>query len=108
MWSRYKRSFPVLASAIVDLKSIRDPVKYPKLETYDNGKPKIHSQFALCLQNLEARIIFDGACESLRKQDVFCYTIHDAIGCQASSVSAVKRAIKDATHALIGYKPVLS
>ena len=97
-----------LAKAIMDLKTIRDPETYPDLERYDNGKEKTHSQFAICLQNLEARIMLDGACEALRKQEIFCYTIHDAIGCQSSQVSTVRRAIKDATVAHVGYEPVLS
>ncbi len=108
IWSRYKQSFPRLAKAIMDLKTIRDPETYPDLERYDNGKEKTHSQFAICLQNLEARIMLDGACEALRKQEIFCYTIHDAIGCQSSQVSTVRRAIKDATVAHVGYEPVLS
>ena len=108
VWSRYKQSFPRLAKAIVDLKTIRDPATYPKLGEDDKGNEMIHSQFALCLQNLEARIILDGACESLREQEVFCYTIHDAIGCQPSKVSVVKQAIKDATLAHVGHVPVLS
>ena len=108
VWRVIKDAFPLLAQAITDLKTIRDPETYPVLELYDNGNEKTHSQFALCLQSLEARIILDGACESLRKQSIFCYTIHDAIGCQSSNVGAVKRAIKDATFALVGFQPVLS
>ena len=52
-------------------------------------------------------IIIDGACESLRSKSIFCYTIHDAIGCLECDIDEVKAAITSATEKVIGHKPRL-
>jgi hypothetical protein len=107
VWLVIESEFPCLAHKIHFLKTVRNKNEFPVLEESEHGKEKVFSQFALKLHRQESSIIIDGACESLRSKSIFCYTIHDAIGCLECDIDEVKAAITTATEKVIGHKPRL-
>lgn len=107
MWA----SFPKMMRIIKRIKTVRDSSTYPRLNNYKESQKrsgeKIYSQFSHAMQRKEAEVFIDGACGALMDQGVFCYTVHDAIGCHESDIEVVKAAIITATEKIVGFTPIL-
>ena len=56
---------------------------------------------------MESRIFIDGIAQELMGRHIFCYTVHDAVGCLEKDVETVKEVIARHLKEAIGYTPSL-
>ncbi len=103
----YQQHFPMLYAEIHRIKTIRDTGISKVLKSNAKGKEKIHSQFGLKLQQIESGIFIDGIANELMMHGIYCYTIHDAIGCFAADIPMVTKIMEHHLTTAIGFKPTL-
>ena len=103
----YETHFPLLHSRITKIKTERDISIAKDLKRDGKGREKIYSQFGIKLQKMESGIFIDGVAQELMDRHIFCYTVHDAIGCLEKDVETVKEVIARHLEEAIGYTPSL-
>jgi hypothetical protein len=70
----FKSQFPILFSKIDDLKTKRQS----EIEIKGN---RVHSQFAITLQQMESIVFIDQIAAECVERNIPIYTVHDCIGC---------------------------
>jgi hypothetical protein len=98
---------PYLYRAIWRLKTERDTKIAASLRKDDSGNEQIYTQFGIRLQQIQAEIFIDVIARELTERDIFCYTIHDAIGCLPKDRDAVKECMERQIENAVGFKPVV-
>ena len=95
---QFKCRFPILTKAIADLKSRK------KAEIKIKTK-RLHSQFAVKMQQLESIVFIDKIAAECIEKEYPIYTVHDCIGCLEEHKEDVTRiAIKHLTE-FCGFEP---
>ncbi len=97
----FRKFFPILWCEIINLKTL------PNYRNSTSSPKGYHTQFAYYLQRLESRIFIDSICAELMNRNIFCYTIHDGIGCLQSDSNLVKEIMEIEIEKEIGFKPII-